>query len=179
MFGNTIRNLRVSRNYTQGELAEKLNTTQQTVARWESEETFPRKPKLEKLASIFGVSVDTFYDKPKDEQPPEPRALESIINAEPLTYNGVPLTDDDREKVRRALEVAFWNNSQGTKSRALPHSKMTYKELPENAEVLTVAEQSHLHKYRALTNDHRVAVDAVTETYYATDAIDKTTAQQA
>ena len=37
------------------------------------------------------------------------RQLEKVLEDDNLTYNGVVLNEEDREKVKKALEVAFWD----------------------------------------------------------------------
>lgn len=53
-----LKELRQSYGYTQAQLAEMLQTTQQTVARWESGKAEPSVQALRDLAVIFGTSVD-------------------------------------------------------------------------------------------------------------------------
>ena len=53
-----LRALREASNYSQHHLAEMLNTTQQTIARWEGGKAEPNLAALRDLALIFGVSVD-------------------------------------------------------------------------------------------------------------------------
>lgn len=54
----TIKNLRSSRGWTQAELAEKLNTTQKTIATYETSTRLPSLEKLIQIAQVFGVSTD-------------------------------------------------------------------------------------------------------------------------
>ena len=37
------------------------------------------------------------------------RQLEKVLEDDELTYNGVVLNAEDKEKVKKALELAFWN----------------------------------------------------------------------
>lgn len=53
-----LRKLREACNYTQEELAKMLDTTQQTVARWEAGKAEPNLAALRDMAVIFGTSVD-------------------------------------------------------------------------------------------------------------------------
>ncbi|MFN7114650.1 MAG: helix-turn-helix transcriptional regulator [Alphaproteobacteria bacterium] len=57
-----LKALRQSGNYTQQQLAEKLKTTQQTIARWESGKAEPSMSDLRDLAMIFSTSVDDLLD---------------------------------------------------------------------------------------------------------------------
>jgi len=53
-----LRELRGGLGYTQEQLAKMLNTTQQTVARWETGKAEPSLQALRDLAMIFGTSAD-------------------------------------------------------------------------------------------------------------------------
>jgi len=57
--GENIRQLRRSINMTQEQLAEKLNTTYQSVSRWENGTTYPDIELLPAIARIFSVTVDS------------------------------------------------------------------------------------------------------------------------
>lgn len=58
MFGNRISNLRISYNWTQVQLAQKLNVSKQTVSNWENNNILPSVDMLIKLSKIFSVSTD-------------------------------------------------------------------------------------------------------------------------
>ena len=58
MFGNRIAELRLARNWTQVQLAQKLNVSKQTVSNWENNNILPSIDLLIKLARLFSVSTD-------------------------------------------------------------------------------------------------------------------------
>ena len=53
-----IKNLRITNNLSQDDLAEKLYISRQAVSKWENGEATPDSDKLVQLAEIFGVSLD-------------------------------------------------------------------------------------------------------------------------
>ena len=55
---NRIRELRIERGWTQGHLAQQLNTKQQSVARYEAGERGLDVEMIGKLCEIFGVTAD-------------------------------------------------------------------------------------------------------------------------
>lgn len=57
-FGDRLRDLRVEKNMTQEDLSKKLNVSRATVGRYETNERFPDKDILKKIADIFDVSLD-------------------------------------------------------------------------------------------------------------------------
>jgi len=59
--GNKIRSLRESKNLTQEEVAEYLNTTPQTISRYEIGDRKTNQDILFKLAEYFKVSINEFF----------------------------------------------------------------------------------------------------------------------
>ena len=58
MFGDVIKKLRTSYNYSQVKLAEELNVSKQTVSNWENNNILPSIEMLIKIAHFFSVSTD-------------------------------------------------------------------------------------------------------------------------
>ena len=56
--GERIYQLRVDNNMSQGDLADRLNVSRQTVSKWENNQSVPEVDKLIALGEIFSVSVD-------------------------------------------------------------------------------------------------------------------------
>ncbi|MBQ7434082.1 MAG: helix-turn-helix domain-containing protein [Lachnospiraceae bacterium] len=65
MIGMNIASLRKSYQMTQEELAEKLNVSRQTLAKWEREESEPDLQSMMRMSELFHVSIDDLihYDK--------------------------------------------------------------------------------------------------------------------
>ena len=63
--GNKIKELRERNNYTQDYLAELLNTTRQSVSRYENGDRKANQDVLFDLAEIFNVSINTFFPDSK------------------------------------------------------------------------------------------------------------------
>jgi transcriptional regulator with XRE-family HTH domain len=61
-FGTRIRELRKERGLSQGELAEKLGTSQKVISDYERERTSPPKHRLPHIARFFGLSIDALLD---------------------------------------------------------------------------------------------------------------------
>ena len=62
---NKIKTFREKKNITQKELAEALNTTQQTIARYENGERKADQNVLFALANYFGISINDFFPSVK------------------------------------------------------------------------------------------------------------------
>lgn len=57
-FGNLLYKLRKEKGWTQTELADKLNVTNQAVSKWENGDSFPETAQLVPLSELFGVTID-------------------------------------------------------------------------------------------------------------------------
>lgn len=55
---NRLKELRMKRNWTQGQLAEKMGVTRTAVVKWETGKANPTTEKLIELARIFKCRVD-------------------------------------------------------------------------------------------------------------------------
>ena len=65
--GNTIRTLRIKHGITQKELAEKLNVSDKTISKWETEKGLPDISIVEELAKALHVSLtELFYRRSED-----------------------------------------------------------------------------------------------------------------
>ena len=62
--GNNIAKFRKERGMTQDNLAELLSVSPQAVSKWENDVSYPDIEMLPKLATIFGVSMDTLFSNP-------------------------------------------------------------------------------------------------------------------
>lgn len=56
--GETIYRLRTEKNMSQGDLADALDVSRQSVSKWETNSSVPDLDKLIKLSEIFGVTLD-------------------------------------------------------------------------------------------------------------------------
>ena len=83
--GSKIKQLRINKALSQGELAEMLHITAQAVSKWESDTTSPDISQLPALASIFGITIDELFEYPMDL---EYERIENLIG------NGKTLTNE-------------------------------------------------------------------------------------
>lgn len=71
--GERIYKLRSEKNLSQGELADALDVSRQSISKWETNSSVPELDKLIKLSQIFGVTLDELIlDKPPQEAPQAP-----------------------------------------------------------------------------------------------------------
>lgn len=128
---NLNRLLRV-RGITQAELATYMEVSNTTVNNWVKGYKVPRMDKVDKLCSFFKIKRSELL-----EQSPAPalgdlpafsptgqkidartrRQLEKVLDDDNLTYNGVVLNGEDKEKVKKALELIFWDVKEKNKRK--------------------------------------------------------------
>lgn len=60
--GQEILVLRAEKGWTQQQFAEKLKTSQRTIAAWEAGDSIPRKTMKVKIAQVFGLPSNHFLD---------------------------------------------------------------------------------------------------------------------
>lgn len=70
--GEHIYQYRTARNMSQGDLADALNVSRQSVSKWETDSAVPELDKLVKLCELFGVSLDELVrgEEPKQAETP-------------------------------------------------------------------------------------------------------------
>ena len=102
----------------QKQLAELMNVNQNTISRWEKGERQPNNDELGKLSDIFHVSVDYLLsddDGPKTKK--VPKDLRKILEDEEIILNGRMLSDDDKQKMLKIIEAAFWEAKELNKRK--------------------------------------------------------------
>lgn len=56
--GENIVRLRTNKNWSQGDLADALDVSRQSVSKWETDASIPELDKLVKLSELFGITLD-------------------------------------------------------------------------------------------------------------------------
>ena len=76
--GERIYKLRTEKEMSQGDLADALEVSRQSISKWETNSSVPELDKLVKLSRIFGVSLDELVLDEKQSRPaeePEPKVI--------------------------------------------------------------------------------------------------------
>ena len=79
--GETIYRLRTERNMSQGDLAEALEVSRQSISKWETGGSVPELDKLTKMGELFGVSMDELILGKKEEREAPPAAPAAPVAA--------------------------------------------------------------------------------------------------
>ena len=73
--GERICKLRTQKNLSQGELADALEVSRQSISKWETNGSVPELDKLIKLSEIFGVTLDELILDKKQQAASEPKVI--------------------------------------------------------------------------------------------------------
>ena len=67
--GENIYRFRAEKNLSQGDLADALDVSRQSVSKWENNAAVPELDKLIKMAQIFGITIDELISGKKGKEP--------------------------------------------------------------------------------------------------------------
>jgi len=99
--GNRIRIAREQKGLSQAELGRSVGVKAQSVQQWESGMTAPRQQRVEKIASVLGVSANWIFTGGGPQQPPEmteDNEYTVAINRDELTLLEKYRRMDDEER---------------------------------------------------------------------------------
>ena len=82
--GEKIYELRTAKNLSQGEVADLLGVSRQSVSKWETDGAVPELDKLMKLCDLFGVSMDELTCRRAQTAENQNPVAESACIAEPI-----------------------------------------------------------------------------------------------
>ena len=91
--GENIVRLRTQRNWSQGDLADALDISRQSVSKWETDASGPELEKLLKLSELFGVTLDALV---RGEDAPKAEVAAPAAQAVPASFT--PQTSSEQEK---------------------------------------------------------------------------------
>ena len=133
-----LREALSARNILPIELSRLSGIGKSAISQYLSGKVTPKQDKIYKLAQALKVNESWLmgYDEPM-EQSPAPalgdlptvsptgqkidartrRQLEKVLDDDNLTYNGVVLNGEDKEKVKKALELIFWDAKEKNKRK--------------------------------------------------------------
>lgn len=76
-FGEKLKKLRLSKGYTQKDLADKLNVTFQTISKWENNTNEPDFTTLKEISKIFSCSIEYLFSDDEEEN-----KVQTIVKAD-------------------------------------------------------------------------------------------------
>ena len=100
--GENIVRLRTQKNWSQGDLADALDISRQSVSKWETDASVPELEKLLKLSELFGVTLDALV-RGEDAPQSEPAAAEVQTDPSSFAPQAVPARDKSRSIIGTVL----------------------------------------------------------------------------
>ena len=100
--GENIVRLRTQKNWSQGDLADALDISRQSVSKWETDASVPELEKLLKLSELFGVTLDALV-RGEDAPKTEPAAAEVQTAPSSFAPQAVPAWDKSRSIIGTVL----------------------------------------------------------------------------
>ena len=88
--GENIARLRTQKDWSQGDLADALGISRQSISKWETDTSIPELEKLIKLSELFGVTLDQLVrgeDAPETESAPASSAPQAAPKREKAPYH--------------------------------------------------------------------------------------------
>lgn len=114
MFGERLKNLRQQRHLSQEKLSKQLNENYETkisksmISRWENGQTDPRMNYVRIIADYFKVSPDELLGDNNTQKKPIAKDITNEVNNPSddifLSYEGMPIPEEELEMIRRILE---------------------------------------------------------------------------
>jgi len=118
---NRIREIRIAKGISGPELAARLNISPQYLYGFEKETRTLSAEMATRIASIFEVSVDYLLGSNATEIPTwatskDKRDFKKMLEEEePIMFDGMPVSDEDKEKIKRVMEAIFWDAKEKNK----------------------------------------------------------------
>ncbi|WP_438435445.1 helix-turn-helix domain-containing protein [Gorillibacterium sp. sgz500922] len=112
---NRIREIRTAKGISGPELAARLNISPQYLYGFEKETRTLSAEMATRIATIFGVSVDFLLgsntsEVPSWATPKDKRDFKRMLEEdEPIMFDGIPIEEEDKEKIKRVMEAMFWD----------------------------------------------------------------------
>ena len=100
MIGEQIKSLRIAKNITQVQLAQKLGVTKQSVSNWENNNNLPSVDIVKKIAFYFGCTTDYLLE----------------MNSERVTIETVNLTLEQTMHIQQLVRDFELLNNQITEN---------------------------------------------------------------
>ena len=124
LFGEKIKQLRLSKQMTQAQVAKEIGITERTYQYYETEGRYPkRNTTYMKLANLFGVDVsyllseeDNYViDAGKKGGAKAQKDVQSLIAEVGGLFAGGELSEEDKDKVMKSINDLYWKAKEKNK----------------------------------------------------------------
>ena len=116
-----LQTLREQRNMTKSAMARELGFSRQVYGNYENGLRMPDAETLTRIANYFKVSVDYLLGNTEDTTMPKnqkvPKDLRKILEEEEIILNGRMMSEEDKNKMLKIIEAAFWEAKELNKRK--------------------------------------------------------------
>ena len=121
-----IKQLRKDRGLTQASLGKLINKSSQVISNWERGYTSSiNQDDIKRLANALNINISELLDDTdfninnaiNAQVENKPKDLIKLLEKEEYTLNGVLVTPEDKEKLKRIFEAAFWDAKEKNKRK--------------------------------------------------------------
>ncbi|WP_405176303.1 helix-turn-helix transcriptional regulator [Paenibacillus sp. FSL H8-0261] len=119
-FKDRLIGLRESKGLSQYQISEQLGIKRPRYNAWEQGISMPRTDMVNKLADFFEVNPNYLlgFDSkiPDWATPKDVHDFKTLLEEDsPIMFDGVPISKDDKEKIKRVMEAMFWDAKKKNK----------------------------------------------------------------
>ncbi|WP_342417150.1 helix-turn-helix transcriptional regulator [Paenibacillus sp. FSL R10-2782] len=125
MLFNRVKELSEKRGKNIKDVAKELGFSENAFYKWKSQS--PKSETIEKVADYFNVSTDYLLGRtdepnsipnkvPEWASPKDIRDFKTMLEEDgPIMFDGVPISDEDKDKIKRVMEALFWEAKEMNK----------------------------------------------------------------
>ncbi|MCR8633441.1 helix-turn-helix domain-containing protein [Paenibacillus radicis (ex Xue et al. 2023)] len=126
--GKVLTELRSKKNLTQDQMADALGVKRPRYNAWENDISKPDLQMIDKIAEYHKITVDYILGRESNLGTPVPtwatsrdkRDFKQLLEEDPeIMFDGVPLDQEDREKVLKVMEAIFWDAKKKNKRKPI------------------------------------------------------------
>jgi HTH-type transcriptional regulator, competence development regulator len=128
--GQRLTDLREKQGLTQDQMADRLGIKRARYNSWENNIAKPDIEFIDKIAEIHKVTSDYLLGRSVDvvaessepywATPKDKRDFKKMLEDEaPVMFDGVPISEDDKEKIKRVMEAMFWDAKKKNKRKPI------------------------------------------------------------
>ena len=118
--GERLRQLRENKQLSQGEVAKLIGVSRPAYVLYETGRSKPLR-KIKELCALFNVTSDYILgndiNTSNTQIENKPKDLIKLLEKEEYTLNGVLVTPEDKEKLKRIIEAAYWDAKKNKRKK--------------------------------------------------------------
>ena len=117
--GEKMKKIRIARNFSQQDIADKMGVSRQYVSRWESNERRVNADQLIQFAKIVGVTLDYFSDNT------EQHTLFQLMMQLESVFTSANIPDADKDKAYQDIMKLYLKSKEDKEEKNKTSNKTT------------------------------------------------------